>query len=213
MIVSALSLTACNKNDKNENEGEGTGEVGNQTTDKTYTVTIVDGDKNPVEGVKLVITDGSAFPTATTGADGKASVSLPEGTISVMVTTVPSGYEKPEKVSGGVYHGVFKAGSYELTITIEKEVSNTVAYTVRVVDQNGDAVEGIDVQLCYDNKCIPQYPTDANGELVKELAPGYTVDVKLYELEGYTLPEANDHGYHAVIEAGETEITVVITKN
>ena len=51
------------------------------------------------------------------------------------------------------------------------------------------------------------------NEISKDLAPGKKIDVKLYDLSGYTLPAANDHGYHAVIEAGETEITITITKN
>ncbi len=212
MLMSVLSLTACGGNDDNNDENSNEGGENNTTTDKTYSVTVLDGDNNPVEGVKLVITDGTNFPTATTDASGKASAQLPEGTISVMITTVPDGYLKPEKVSG-VYHGVFASGSTELTITLEKEASNTVAYTVKVIDQNGDAVVGIEVQLCYDGICLAAIATDENGEMSKDLAPGKTVDVKLYDLTGYTLPEANDSGYHAVIAEGETEITVTITKN
>ena len=218
LLLTVLSLTACKggdddtDGDKTDNNGTDNNNNNEQTGNKTYTVTIVDGDNNPVEGVRLVITDGKTFPTVTTGYEGKASTELPEGSISVMIAGVPDGYVKPEKVSGS-YHGVFASGKTELTIEIGKEVSNTVAYTVKVVDQNGDAVEGIQVQLCYDGICLIAVSTDENGEMSKELAPGKTVDVKLYELDGYTLPTADDHGYHAVIAEGDTEITVVVTKN
>ena len=220
MLMTVLSFTACgNKNNGNDdnktNEGGDNNDTNNnQTTDKTYTVTILDGDKNPVEGVKLTITDGKSFPTATTDANGKASVQLPEAKVSVMVTSgIPEGYEKPEKVSG-VYHGVFKTGSTELTITLKKVETNTVTYTVKVIDQNGDAVEGMQVQLCPDGVCLAdQFKTGANGEISKELTPGKTIDVKLYELDGYTLPAPLSNGYHAVINAGETEVTITVTKN
>lgn len=211
MLGAMLTLTACKKDDDDTPSTNGGGD-NNQTTDKTYTVTIVDGDNNPVEGVKLVMTNENSYPTATTGADGKASALFSEGTVSVMITTVPSGFVKPEKVSG-IYHAVFPEGTTELTITLGKEVSNKVTYTVKVVDQNGDVVEGIDVQICYDGICAAAVPTDENGEITAELAPNTVVDVKLYELSGYTLPAANDHGYHAVISSDATEITVTITKN
>ena len=221
MLMSVLSLTACgnknNGNDNNTNEGSGNDNTNdntnNQTTDKTYTVTILDGDKNPVEGVKLVITDEKSYLTVTTNVNGQASVQLPETKVSVMVTSVPDGYEKPEKVSG-VYHGVFKTGSTDLSITLSKVASNTVTYTVKVIDQNGDAVEGMQVQLCPDGVCLAdQFITGANGEISKDMAPGKRVDVKLHELDGYTLPIANEYGYHAVIDAGETEVTITVTKN
>ena len=216
MLLAVLSLTSCGDKGNDNNDNDGNTNVGGETNEnvKAYTVTVLDGDNNPVEGVKLVITNEETYPTATTNASGKASVEFPEGTIvKVMVTTVPSGYLKPEKISG-VYHGVFANGSTELTIMLEKEASNTVTYTVKVVDQNGDAVEGLQIQLCPDGVCLAdQFITNANGEISKDLAPGKKIDVKLYDLSGYTLPAANDHGYHAVIEAGETEITITITKN
>lgn len=221
MLMSVLSFTACgnknNGNDNNTNEGSGNDNTNdntnNQTTDKTYTVTILDGDKNPVEGVKLVITDEKSYLTVTTNVNGQASVQLPETKVSVMVTSVPDGYEKPEKVSG-VYHGVFKTGSTDLSITLSKVASNTVTYTVKVIDQNGDAVEGMQVQLCPDGVCLAdQFITGANGEISKELTPGKTIDVKLYALDGYTLPSPLSNGYHAVINAGETEVTITVTKN
>jgi len=213
MLMAVLSLTACGGNDDNkdnENNNEG-GE--NNTTDKTYTVNVVDRDHNPIEGVKLIITDEKTYPTTTTDANGKASVQLPEGNVYVMITSVPDGYEKPEKTYG-IYHGSFPSGMIGLTLILDKEETNTVSYSVKVVDQNGDAVEGMQIQLCPDGVCLAdQFITNANGEIIKEMAPGKTVDVKLYELDGYTLPSANDHGYHAVIAEGETEITVTVTKN
>ena len=220
MLATVFSLTACGKKNTGNNDEENKNETPNEnggnenvSTDKTYTVTVVDGDKNPIEGVKLVITDGKAFPTVTTDKDGKASTELPDGTVSIMVTSTPDGYLKPEKVSG-IYHGVFAKDSTEFTLTLEKEASDKVTYTVKVVDQNGNAVVGMGIQLCPGGVCLPDnFVTNADGEITKDLAPNAEVHVKLEGLSGYTLPATLDGTYHAVIESGETEITVAVTKN
>ena len=219
MLGCFLSLTACNKdenknNENNENnENSNNGDNGNVSTDKTYTVTVLDGENNPVEGVKLIVTDNKAFPNATTDKDGKASVTLAGSSASVMILSVPKGYVKPESTIAGGFHGTFAKDSTELTLKVEKEASNKATYTVKVVDQNGDAVVGIDVQLCYNRICAASVKTDENGEMTSELNAGTVVDVKLYEKDGYTLPAYVKDSYHAVIEGGETSVTVVVTKN
>ena len=221
MLATVFSLTACGNKNKDNKEEENKNKTPNEnggnenvSTNKTYTVTVVDGDNTPVEGVKLVITDNKTFPTVTTDNNGKASAELLGGTVSIMVTSTPDGYLKPEKVPGSIYHAVFAANSTELTLTLEKEASNKVTYTVKVVDQNGDAVEGMGIQLCPGGVCLPDdFVTNASGEITKDLAPNSEVHVKLEGLSGYTLPNTLDGTYHAVIESGETEITVVVTKN
>ena len=218
MLAAVCSLTACGGKDNNDDvsndNNNDNGGNNNVTTDKTYTVTVLDGENTPVEGVKLVVTDGKSYPTATTDKYGKASVQLPaDVTVSVMVTSVPNGYVKPEKISG-VYHGVFASGSTEFTLKVEKEVDNKVEYTVRVVDQNGDAVVGMSIQLCPNGVCLAEkFVTNENGEITVKLTPGSAVDVKLEGLEGYTLPTPVKDSYHAVIESGVTEVTVTVTKN
>ena len=189
MLAAVCSLTACGGKDNNDDvsndNNNDNGGNNNVTTDKTYTVTVLDGENTPVEGVKLVVTDGKSYPTATTDKEGKASVQLPaDVTVSVMVTSVPNGYVKPEKVSG-VYHGVFAKNSTEFTLKVEKEVDNKVEYTVRVVDQNGDAVVGMSIQLCPNGVCLAEkFVTNENGEITVKLTPGSAVDVKLEGLEG-----------------------------
>ena len=208
----ALSGNGADNGQNNDNTNIG-GDNENTTTDKTYTVVFVDEDNNPIEGVKLVVTDGKSFPTVTSDKDGKASTQLPEGTISIMVTSVPKGYEKPEKVSG-TYHGVFAKDKTELTITLKKEASDKVTYTVKVVDQNGDAVVGMGVQICPGGVCLADsFVTDENGEVSVEIAPKEYVSIQLKDLSGYTLPAPVDGSYHGTIGSGETEITITVTKN
>lgn len=215
MLTTLASLTACKKDSDDNEENENTNNDDNQTNETkkdTYTVTIVDGDNNPVEGVSLVISDGKTYPQATTDAEGKASVALDDQAIGVMISKLPDGYVKPEKVNTQ-YHALFQSGAKDLTVRIEKEVSNKVEYTVTVVDQDGNPVVGMNVQLCYGSTCLPAEPTDDFGEVTSDFNAGTEVKVKLYALDGYTLPTPPDGEYHAVIESGETEITIVVTKN
>lgn len=222
MTVSLLSLVSCKKDNTNNNDDNNNNNGGNNTqnTNKTYTVTIVDGDNNPVKDAKVIFTDGKNFTQPiTTDANGKAATTdLPDGTISVMLSTVPDGYEKPEKVSApylGTYHGVFASGSTELTVKVEKEANDKVTYTITVVDQNSDAVVGMEVQICPGGVCLAQnYTTNEFGEITVEIKPGDEVHIKLLtELAGYTLPAVDGSGYHAAIPADETEIEIEITKN
>ncbi len=215
MLASVLTLTSCKKSSDDDNNDQSNDNGGTTTTtDKTYTVTIVDGDNSPVEGAKLTMTDGKTYPSATSDKNGKASVSFPEGTttVSVMVTSTPDGYEKPEKVSGS-FHGVFASGSQELTITLTKKTEAKETYTVRVVDQNGDAVVGMEVQLCPGGVCLAdKFITDANGEISKELEPNLSVSVQLKDMSGYILPTPTSGTYHAVISEGSYEVEITVTK-
>ena len=87
-------------------------------------------------------------------------------------------------------------------------------YTVIVVDNTGAPVENMEIQLCPGGVCLAQnYFTNEDGEITVEIIPGKEVHIKLHELAGYTLPATDSDGYHAVIDADETEIEIVITKN
>lgn len=204
MTVSALALTSCKKDKNNDDK---TNNSGNNTTvtDNTYTVTVVDGDNNPVAGVQIMIS--TTFDTLTTDANGKITFESENGG-SVMIMSVPAGYKDPksEEIS-------FATGSKSLTLTVEKKTSSKVTYTVTIKDQNGDAVVGANVQMCPNGTCMAAVPTNANGEATNQIDSGSTVSVLLELPAGYTAPAANSNGYHAVIEAGETSIVITVTKN
>ena len=212
------SLTSVNIDENNpvyRSEGNNIVEKGyDDNTAKTYTVTIVDENNTPVEGVRVILTNGTTFtPAVSTDANGKASAEFDEENIVVMILNVPEGYEKPDKVDGTTYHGVFASDSNELTIQLEKKVTNKVAYTLTIVDDNGDAVEGMEIQLSPGRIWISTpFLTNENGQITVEITPDYDVYVRLFALDGYTLPEADEDGYHAIIPAGETCIEIEVTK-
>ena len=235
-----MILGSCKKNN-NEDKNDDVTPPDNTPVaqDKTFTVTILGDGDAPVNGVELVIS-GKGLKKATTDANGKATVSFPEGTeVKVNVNKVPDGYYKPAAVSDN-YHGVFETGKYELTIKISTTPAssgdnggnggtptptpnpnpdpnppsgNEVTYTIKVVDQFGNAVVGIGVQICCNGSCRPPVATNANGVVTANIPENTEVDVELITLSGYTLPDYVSGTYHAIIPAGQTSVTITVTKN
>ena len=226
MLASVFSLTSCkkDKNDKNDNEtsknDNETGKNDNGSTSEekiTYTVTIVDTNNKPIEGVKLTMSDIAVFPSFVTDKNGKASAEFTSDKIYVLLNKpIPDGYICPDatiQVGKGKFHAQFAKDSTELTITLESEPSGMVDYTVKVIDQDGNPVVGMEVQLCPGGTCLrDNFFTAENGEAHAETTPGKEVHVKLLGLNGYELPEADSNGYHGVIRVNETEITITVVK-
>ncbi len=205
-------------------QGDGEGTEGNNGTDSTdapganntaYTVTIVDNENNPVAGATIMITNSSdVFVNGTTDANGKFSSDTNGSNLGVMIVNLPDGYDKPATVSGAM-HATF-GESKSITITVNKKVNVTVTYTVKIVDQDNNAVVGAELQLCPNGTCLSdKFVTNDSGVCTKDLSPDLPVDVKIVSLpEGYTKPEAVDaNGYHGKIAAGETEIIIKVTKD
>ena len=206
MLFATLSITACKKDDSdddNKTNNENNNSSNTETSDNLYTVTVLDGDKNPVEGVGIGMMLAGTFTTKTTDKDGKITFESEDEGVNVMIMSVPTGYDKPQNAIQ-----TFEKGSRELTLTVNKTVKNTVLYTVTVTDQFGDPVVGAIVQLCTDTMCYDT-TTDENGVGTKELTPNIKYDIKVHAPEGYTAPE----GYFAELAAGSTEIEIEITKD
>ena len=201
MLLSVLSLTACKKEKNNKNENNDTSKT--QTTDKTYTVTVVDGDNLPVAGVTIAAMIPT-YQTFTTDVNGKVTFTSETSQVKAKIMNVPTGYDKPDNTDLN-----FASGSKELTVTISKTQSTTVECTVTVVDQNGDVVSGVTVQLC-DNACVAKI-TDASGQATFTLKPGVEYKVEFTQVPaGYTAPT----GYlEDKITGGTTSVTLEITKN
>ena len=242
-LTCCMVLNSCGDKDKGKDNDDNDTDVTPSTpTNKIYTVTILNDIDEPVEGVELTVS-GKGLKKATTAANGTASFPFPEGTtVKVNISKVPNGYFKPATVSDN-YHGVFAEGSYELTIKISTTDPNDdgnggttinpnpdnpnpnpnpdpnppsgdqIAYTVTVVDQNGNAVSGVSVQICDDRSCQPSVVTNANGQASVNVHSSGSVHVKLEEKSGYTLPAEVVEGYHAETAPGVNGVTIVITKN
>lgn len=182
--------------------GETTGNTESETG--TYSVSIVDQNGAPVPSVVLQFDFKTlSSQLAITGADGTASATADEAAVSVTLNSLPTGYTSEKTV--------YEMSGKELTIVLtgtSGSENNGVTYTVTVVDQNGDPVEGVLVQLCDDESCKLPMATDANG-----VASGEYPESN-YHVTLNTIPD----GYSSDVtefyfDSGKTEMTVTVTKN
>ena len=182
VLVMMLSIVACGGKDKTPDTNDGEQQ---STTDTkvTYVVTVVDTDGKAVEGAVVSFTTkgGSPIPFPT-DSEGKASYKTAKE-LTAAVTAVPSGYEYA-KINQKIDFD--KDGKATITLTKKAEEA---PYVIKVVDQNGNAVEGVIVQMC-DDAGLCLIPTATNEEgiatykyqegnfhvLINTLVDGYTVD-------------------------------------
>lgn len=82
------------------------------------------------------------------------------------------------------------------------------SHIVKVVDQDGNPVAGVYVQLCDDGSCYAPVVTDENG-VAEFFKPGITgAMTKVMMAEGYTFSEE-----YTNFAEGENTVTLTITKN
>lgn len=86
-----------------------------ESTNPTYTVTVVDEGGNPVAGAMVQLCDVTAacYPNAT-NEQGVATYSLVEAEYKASFLKIPEGYALPE----GASEFYFDEGSFEMTITL-----------------------------------------------------------------------------------------------
>lgn len=176
----------------------------------TYTVTVKDGEGNPVSGVKLQFDIGGKTLSAATDSKGGAKAALPtaDGTVTL---TVPSGYIAEK------FTYTITAASPALTITLEKEQSalpddpvdpddpepTTVDYTVTLLDGKGNPMGGLPVSFYSGDTQVAQQTGDKKGVSTVTLDGGtYTVKVGGTELH-------YDEKV-AVVSAGKPNLTLIL---
>lgn len=197
VLVLMLGLCACG------NGGNETTTAPTEPGEKTYTVHTVDQNGDPVGSVILQF--GIEFQSSTlaiSGADGIASITTGANVQNVTVSSVPDGYTCDETT-------VSFDGSTDLTIVFTAEDnggSTNVSYTITVVDQNGNGVPGVVVQLCDAESCKLPVSTDENGVAVCQCPESE------YHVALNTIPE----GYSSDVlefyfDSGSRELTITIT--
>lgn len=189
------------------------GNVDNQPeTDDTYSVTVVDQDGNPVKGALVYFYSAGGgldvpFPT---NKDGVASYKTDKGVANVALFTLPAGYESSEL---NKKQNLDSDNKLTITVTKKAEENTGVSYTIRVVDQNGDAVVGATVQMCSDSGCFPFNPTDANGESVS-IKDADNFKAQIVSLpDGYTDITNGEYQQFSGDAEGGFTVTIVVTKN
>lgn len=216
MLVSVLGLAvSCAPDDQpsdtpgtgnGDGTGNGEGEGGNDDKPEKgldYTVTLLDIFGQPIEGITLKLTYGDeATEVLTSGADGK-------------VTKKIDTYEDVivEFVDLGNYGNLAK-NQRNLNGDTEKTLTLPTKATVTVVDEDGNPVEGVTVQICH-NVCLTPNKTNAEGKLTVGISSTEKVKVAILAVpEGYAIPEKVGEyqgvEIHAYFTEGVYELTVTL---
>jgi protocatechuate 3,4-dioxygenase beta subunit len=190
-----LCLVACKGND---NPPEGGGDQ-NKDEKTTYVVTVVDNEGNPIPGVSVIFCPkGGVEMPWPTDAEGKASQKTSKE-MTAKLTELPVGYEF-DKLGQTLQ---FDAEG-KLTITL----TALAPFIIKVVDQDGNPVAGVVVQVCNDSTCVPMGSTDANGEAKRPSMNG-SYAAKITELpDGYSVEDID--AYYDLVDG---KVTITITKN
>ncbi len=216
VLALGVTLVSCTDDTEKPDDGGDAGNDDNKTPaddgKDTYTVTVKDTDGNAVKNVELAmvkVTDSAEIPmpdTQKTSSEGKTEFNVKAGNWKVAVVDVPNGYVAPGDET------YFEFTDKAVTITI----SMLPKYTIKVVDQNGDAVVGARVQMCINGgagTCVSfKIPTDDNGESSMRIAED-AFEATVTELpEGYAEYDGGYTAFNGDSEGGFT-ITLTVTKN
>ena len=108
-----------------------------ETTPKTYTVTVVDDNGNPVKDVVITFTPESGeFSMKVTKDEGKVTYE-PAEKFTASITSVPKGYK-----NDAVGKTLNSDEQGNVTVVINKEVTQVTKedYVILVVDQDGNTI-------------------------------------------------------------------------
>ena len=177
MLSVCVSLGSCNDNGSANGEGDGDTKV-------SYVVTVTDEEGNAVSGVEVTYTTSSGLSIPyTTKGEGKTTFTSSD-TVKIAVTEIPVGYFY-DKLN--VQHTPNSDGTLSIVLSVPDP------YVIRVVDEDGNSLAGVKVQMC-DKAGICKMPvtTGADGQAtyryeegafraqltngLAALPEGYTVD-------------------------------------
>ena len=201
VLVMMLSIVACGGKDNKPNTNDGE-QQGTTDTKVTYVVTVVDEGGKAVEGAVVSFTTkgGSPIPFPT-DSEGKASYKTAKE-LTAAVTAVPSGYEYAKLNQKIDFDKDGKA-----TITLTKKAEEA-PYVIKVVDQNGNAVEGVIVQMCDDaGLCLIPTATNEEGIATYKYQEGNFHVLLNTLVDGYTVDDMSVYYYFT-----GREVTITITK-
>lgn len=197
-----LVLSSCSNDEPPENP-KNPEENGDKTT---YTISVVDKAGAPVkDAVCYVSIDGVAKEEKTTDSNGKAEWELVAGKVAtVTLKSVPAQYNKGG--ANATTDILLSSGATSYTF----EVTKLLAFTLRLVDTDGNAVVGANVQICYGESgtCYKPANTDEYGEYTVYLSTDLLVKAKINSVPaGYTNPTGDEYTY---FESGSFELEITV---
>lgn len=221
LLSMSVCLISCNDDNGDNNNTEGGGEGGGNTnteTKVTYTVNVTDADGNPVKGVEITFTtEGSLSVPFSTDITGRAAMKTAKA-LTAAVTKLPAGYEY-DKLNDEI---TFDANG-NATIVITKVEAQGDPFIIKVVDEEGNPISGITVQMCSDF-CRPPVTTGEDGtatytylegewhaQLTVNIPDGATTD-EIAEILAETIPGYTVADPKAYYNFEDNIATIVLTK-
>lgn len=121
--------------------------------------------------------------------------------------------EVPQGYNGAVEHWhrpiIDSITVKEVSADDKENEDGKVYYTVNVVDELGNAVKGVNLQICTDTFCLPPMETDENGTAVYEFDKTMDFKIQFNSVpEGYELPTEKFS-----FPDGSTEATLTLVAN
>ena len=130
----------------------------------TYTITVLNEDGTPAEGLSVMIGSTSVV----TDENGQAVFELPVGGGFTVTVSRPD---------GTVQNATIPEGETELTITLEEgsgaeDPNRKVTYTVKLVSYSGDPLENVTVQFLEGKTPVAVQKSDSTGTVTAKLPVG-----------------------------------------
>ena len=200
-IVLIIALGG-NSNDAGDETNDTNPPVTDETVEKVrYTVTVVDQYGNLVDGVSVEFVADTSLTWKT--KSGVAEYNTTKEITAAIITKIPAGYS---------YDNLGKELYFDSTANIKITLtSNKSPVSVKIVDQDGNAVAGVTVQVCETGEggsCVGLGETDENGVATKVIKNAdYKAQITILP-EGYTV---EDISAYYPLENGE--VTIVVTKD
>lgn len=166
-----------------------------------YTVTVVDNNGAPIPGVKLTFTTPAGIPfPGTTDAQGKATYAGDEDGVTVKIISVPRGYE---------YDKLNTVQNFDENRTLNVTMSVLAPIVINVVDDEGNPVAGVLVQMCDSaGSCRIPTTTDEEGKAYYAYEVGqFNAQLTDGAPDGYTVDDPT--AYYPVVDGS---VTIVLTK-
>ena len=211
LITSCGGDDSCTDHVDNDSNGKcdtcGTDVGGNGDDGKTeYSVIVMDANNQAIPGVVLTLsTRNYTSAQITTNSEGKATASLKAvGYVKANIVSVPEGYL--------VSTTEMQFEDDKTTLVISLAADTRVAHTITLVDNNGNAISGVLVQICEGGVCQTPVTTDANGKAVIRFNPsGEELKARVLSVPtGYVRPDDVDADGYIHVSAGTTAITLTL---
>ena len=162
--------TANNQNETTAPDAEETTTPAEDATDapsaaKAYKITVLDPNGAPFQSAFITCADDATI-MAFTDATGVATVTAKES------------YKL--NIAAGSYGDVIVTLTSDTNVTVNLTLADDgkVEYTVKVMDENGKAIEDVKVQLCIGELCQLPVHTDASGvAVIRAEEDHYTVKI------------------------------------